>query len=219
MIYQIKQTVLFPEQTTVLKEKSNNALFDIIREDILDNTSYCQELMNKIFKLPYAQLPDFFSYQCNFVFDPVKWLNKTEKLIAENEELFVISTTRSRMIKCYTVIESKRKEIKSIRFSSYHKKISKIQDDYASLNENFTWTSSKTSLIELIYALYSQGVFDNGNKDIKQIAEYFEKVFNINLGDFYHTYMELKSRKINRTKFIDTLRESLMRKMEEQDER
>lgn len=32
MIYQIKQTVLFPEQTTVLKEQSNNALFDIIRE-------------------------------------------------------------------------------------------------------------------------------------------------------------------------------------------
>lgn len=74
MIYQIKQIVLFPEQTTVLKEQSNNALFDIIREDTFDNTSYCQELMNKIFKLPYAQLSDFFPYQCNFVFDPIEYI-------------------------------------------------------------------------------------------------------------------------------------------------
>lgn len=28
------------------------------------------------------------------------------------------------------------------------------------------WTGSKTAMIELIYALYSQGVFDNGNADI-----------------------------------------------------
>ena len=80
------------------------------------------------------------------------------------------------------------------------------------------WTGSKTAMIELIYALYSQGVFDNGNADIKVIAKTFERTFNLDLGDFYHTFMELKSRKINSTKFLDSLRDALIRKMDEQDE-
>lgn len=81
-----------------------------------------------------------------------------------------------------------------------------------------SWTISKTALTELIYALYSKSVFNNGNADIKQIAQSFEAFFNIDLGDFYHTYLELKNRKINRTKFIDSLREGLIQKMEEEDE-
>lgn len=80
------------------------------------------------------------------------------------------------------------------------------------------WTSSKTALIELIYALHSQGVFDNGNADIKVIAKTFERIFNIDLGDFYHTFMELKSRKINRTKFLDSLCDALIKKMDEKEE-
>jgi hypothetical protein len=82
-------------------------------------------------------------------------------------------------------------------------------------NSSLNWTGSKTALTELVYALYSQGVFDNGNADIKAIAKTFEFAFNINLGDFYHTYLELKSRKMNRTKFLDSLRDALISKMEE----
>lgn len=77
------------------------------------------------------------------------------------------------------------------------------------------WAESKTALTELIYALHSQGAF--GNADIIVIAKTFESTFNINLGDFYHTFMELKSRKINRTKFIDSLRETLIKKMNDQE--
>jgi len=79
------------------------------------------------------------------------------------------------------------------------------------------WTASKTALTELIYALYSHGVFNNGSTDIKLIAKTFEDTFNIDLSDFYHTFMELKARKINRTKFLDELKESLIRRIEEQD--
>lgn len=86
-------------------------------------------------------------------------------------------------------------------------------------NSSINWTGSKTALTELVYELYSQGVFDNGNADIKAIAKTFEFAFNINLGDFYHTYLELKSRKMNRTKFLDSLRDALIRKMDEKDER
>ena len=80
------------------------------------------------------------------------------------------------------------------------------------------WTDSKTALIELIYALHSQAVFNNGNADIKLIAKYFEYTFNIDLGDFYHTFLELRNRKTNSTKFLDLLREGLHRKIHEQEE-
>lgn len=81
---------------------------------------------------------------------------------------------------------------------------------------SLNWSESKTALTELIYALHSQGAF--GNADIIAIAKTFESTFNISLGDFYHTFMELKSRKINRTKFLDSLRDALSRKMDEEDE-
>ncbi|WP_447952088.1 RteC domain-containing protein [Chryseobacterium koreense] len=83
-------------------------------------------------------------------------------------------------------------------------------------NSSLIWTESKTALTELIYALHSQGAF--GNEDIIAIAKTFESTFNISLGDFYHTFMELKSRKINRTKFLDSLKESLLKKIDEEDE-
>ena len=81
------------------------------------------------------------------------------------------------------------------------------------------WTHSKTALIELIYALHSQGVFDNSNADIKDIADYCEAVFNIDLGDYYRTYLEIRIRKSGRTKFLDSLKENFIKKMDQQDEK
>lgn len=91
----------------------------------------------------------------------------------------------------------------------------KLDKDLPRLN----WTGSKASLIELIYALHYQRVFDNGNNDIREIARYFESAFGIDLGNFYQTYLELRNRKMNRTKFLDALREELIRRMDEQDEK
>ncbi|MGB7526993.1 MULTISPECIES: RteC domain-containing protein [Bacteroidota] len=91
----------------------------------------------------------------------------------------------------------------------------KLDKDLPRLN----WTGSKASLIELIYALHYQRVFDNGNNDIREIARYFESAFGIDLGNFYQTYLELRNRKMNRTKFLDALREELLRKMDGQDEK
>lgn len=81
-----------------------------------------------------------------------------------------------------------------------------------------SWTESKAALIELIYALHTQKVFDAGKADIKLIADYFQSVFNIELGDYYHTYLELRMRKTGQTRFLTTLLENLNRRME-QDEK
>lgn len=81
-----------------------------------------------------------------------------------------------------------------------------------------TWQDSKTSMIELIYALQSHGVFGS-QADIKEIAAYFENVFNIDLGDFYRTYLEIRIRKTGRTKFLSLLQETLTKRMDQADEK
>lgn len=81
------------------------------------------------------------------------------------------------------------------------------------------WTESKTALIELIYALHSQGAIDNGKADIKDIAALFEHYFGVELGDYYRTFLEIRVRKTGRTKFIDSLKYSLVKRMDEADDK
>ena len=81
-------------------------------------------------------------------------------------------------------------------------------------NTSFQWTDNKTALVELIYALYATGSINNGHSEIKELAVFFEQAFNVRLTDIYHTYLEIKIRSTP-TKFIDNLKASLLRKMEE----
>lgn len=81
------------------------------------------------------------------------------------------------------------------------------------------WTESKTSLIELIYALHAEGAIDNGRADIKDIADVFAYLFNVDLGDYYRTFLELRMRKTGRTKFIDTMKQALAKKMDEAEDK
>ena len=81
-----------------------------------------------------------------------------------------------------------------------------------------TWTGSKVALIELLYALHTEGVFNNGASDLKDIAEYFENVFNIDLGQYHRAFLEIRMRKSDQTKFLNTLKEKLVKRMENTDD-
>ncbi len=83
---------------------------------------------------------------------------------------------------------------------------------------NLSWTSSKTDLIELIYALQSNGSVNSGTAEIKEMASGCEQIFNLDLGNYYHTFEEIRSRKSNRTKFLDHLKESLEKRIIDSDE-
>lgn len=80
------------------------------------------------------------------------------------------------------------------------------------------WTANKTDLIELIYALHSTGAINSGTADIKEMATACEQIFNVELGDYYRAYLEIRSRKINQTKFLDKLKDALVERMENADE-
>lgn len=78
-----------------------------------------------------------------------------------------------------------------------------------------TWTDNKSTLIELLYALYYQGSFNNGIADIKDIANYFEVIFNIDLGDVYRSWYSIRSRKTESAVFLDNLKKILIKKIEQ----
>lgn len=83
---------------------------------------------------------------------------------------------------------------------------------------NLHWTGSKTALIELIYSLYADGSINNSTADIKLIAATFEKMLNIELGDYYRNFMAIRIRKKGRTQFLEQLQEKLIQYMDAQDE-
>lgn len=85
-------------------------------------------------------------------------------------------------------------------------------------NIKLMWTGSKVALTELLYALHSEGVFNNGAIDLKDIAEYFEHIFEIDLGQYRRAFLEIRARKSERTKFITSLNETLLKRMDNADD-
>lgn len=79
------------------------------------------------------------------------------------------------------------------------------------------WSGSKVALVELIYALYYSRMINNGKVGIKDIIKFFENGLHVELSDYYHTFLDVKNRKINRTKFLDQLKQSLVEKMDSSD--
>lgn len=84
---------------------------------------------------------------------------------------------------------------------------------------NLKWTASKTDLVELIYALQSTGAIKDGKGGLKEMANACEQMFDIDLGNFYRTYIEIRARKIDRTTFLNSLKHSFERQMKEDDEK
>jgi len=79
------------------------------------------------------------------------------------------------------------------------------------------WTGSKVALIELIYAFHTSKCINNGKSDLKKLTSYVENLFDIDLGDVYRTYIEIRGRKGSRVQCLDDLRKKLIARMDEVD--
>lgn len=80
------------------------------------------------------------------------------------------------------------------------------------------WTGSKTDMIELLYALHTSKCINGGTVDIKELASHFEYFYNVDLGNYYHTFIDIRTRKTSRTRFLERLIEMLNQRMESLDE-
>lgn len=72
-------------------------------------------------------------------------------------------------------------------------------------SSDLSWTGSKTDCVELAYSLCASRAINNGDIDMKKIIKQFEIFFNINLGNFYKTYHEIKEREKDPTRFLQKL--------------
>ncbi|WP_271783241.1 RteC domain-containing protein [Aquimarina algiphila] len=79
---------------------------------------------------------------------------------------------------------------------------------------NLKCAASKTDIIELTYALIASGAVQG---DIKELVKAFELIFNIDLGDFYRTFIAIRDRALDPVKFLDLLKSALLKRMEEVD--
>ncbi|MEP0938184.1 MAG: RteC domain-containing protein [Ekhidna sp.] len=80
--------------------------------------------------------------------------------------------------------------------------------------KSIEWLGSKTDMVELVYALHSSGSLKGELKDAFAI---FEKTFNVDLGNFYRTYTDIKYKK-NPTSFLDDLKGGLLEKIRQENQ-
>lgn len=107
------QTASFVEMIVVNPTQVSNPDFDIILDEKVTLQNYCNALIEILFTLKLSQYPTFINYQTNLVNNPIGWLNKLEKLLANNEELFVSKKVLCRYNKLFNLIEKKQTELQS----------------------------------------------------------------------------------------------------------
>lgn len=103
------------------------------------------------------------------------------------------------------------------KFRGYKLAIEYFKNEIEKLSENpnehqkqhnanipkLTWTGSKVGAVETVYFLHASEVFNHGKATIKEVADKFQSAFNIDLGDYYHSFSEMKKRKNGISKFLN----------------
>lgn len=82
---------------------------------------------------------------------------------------------------------------------------------------NLKWTGAKVALVEFGYGLEAFGFINRGKADIKEIMLALEIIFNVDLGDYYRTYLDIRDRKKDRTFYLNKMIESLIKRMDNGD--
>lgn len=77
------------------------------------------------------------------------------------------------------------------------------------------WTGTNLDFIELIYGLHFNKVINSGNKEVKEITKALSKVFNMDIEEqVYRYFIDIKRRKINKTRFLTSMTENLNKVLE-----
>lgn len=89
--------------------------------------------------------------------------------------------------------------------------------DHRKDKQAFSWSASKTDLVELIYALKVSGAINGGDAQIKELTSTFGDLFNVDLGNYYKTFMDIKNRTKEPAKFLNKLAINITQKIELED--
>lgn len=85
-----------------------------------------------------------------------------------------------------------------------------------------SWAETKAAFVELLYGLQSLGAFYNtktkSKADVKEIARFFEIALDMELGNYYRIFYDIKLRKKEPTSFTDRLKQGLIKRINEPDD-
>ena len=165
------KTTPFPEFVTSTSSNSINPLFDIVIDENVNLENYCKALIQKVFDLPQSKFGLFIEYQTELVKDELKWINKFEKLITLNEELFSDKKVFCRYNKMYHYIDKKRDELQIISTKRNSKSTpkrlinSEAEDRYFSFHEVKEHIDKIDNFNEKLIYL-TEEIFEYKNADI-----------------------------------------------------
>jgi len=83
------------------------------------------------------------------------------------------------------------------------------EDDTSPQCRGLAWTSSKSALTELVFALHHSRCFNGGSATLAETVKWFEESLGVDLGNYHNTIGEIRNRKIDRTKFLHLLTQNL----------
>jgi hypothetical protein len=94
----------------------------------------------------------------------------------------------------------------------------KSKSNSTQINRKFNWTGTKVDMTELVYAFQATGCINNGNFDLKELAVFLGTMLNVEIdSNLYGNYSDIKSRKVSKTRFINTMSDKLIEKMDNED--
>jgi len=79
------------------------------------------------------------------------------------------------------------------------------------------WTSDIIDLLEMSMALHERKAINNGEVPITAVVNFLFNQFGLKPGNFFSTYGVMRNRAKSRTLFLDELKKSLERKMDQDD--
>ncbi len=94
----------------------------------------------------------------------------------------------------------------------------KCKFNITQIDHKFNWTGTKVDMTELVYGFQASGCINNGNVDLKELAIFLGTIFNMEIdSNLYGNYSDIKSRKVPKTRFINTMSDKLIEKMDNED--
>lgn len=114
---------------------------------------YCTCLLHRLFLLDKSDIKPFIQYQCELLAEPFIWLNKFEKLIDINRDIFTTKDQNIKIDKALMLIELFRQEIQNNKFNpsaqySFDKVQKKIKE-YPSTEEKLSYLmEAKTKYLQ-----------------------------------------------------------------------
>ena len=90
--------------------------------------------------------------------------------------------------------------------------------NYAHREHKYNWTGTKVDMTEIVYGFQATGSINNGNFDLKEFAVFLGTMFNVEIdSNLYGHYSDIKSRKVKKTRFINTMSDKLIERIDNED--